>query len=715
MPLASELVEIKYFKVGRMFSIMFVLCLLTLASSGTIPTCENLGVAELGIEPGSPCCEASRLTAKPHSPRTLDTTRNEISNPDAETPVVVSVTSSPSVHKHLQQKHGKRAQHPEYHDKHDWVAVYEAHIDETGASSVAFGLLCVVPVPCSFLKPSLHQLPDRGSRARLPLKANRAQVLVVPLSDIRTWESCWTMQLVGGLSSRISCFPRPCIPALLHTHLASPSSALETVTSSHDDLPVRSALLQHQVGVHDLNEGDDVQTALLFLRERLLHHLEAFPRLEVEGEEPLPHLLDAVLEAQVPFRLPRGRDLLPVQLSPQRFSLCLQRISLLTLLLLHSDTAHLEVVSAVDDVLDSQVQSTVQQVPEGLYGVGGGLQQCHYVGGVGRVQEDDGDEQQQAGDPTWSAARLEGRTCNHATSRLLWTVHVGCQAGKQLANSWHAPGTIAGAEVAPLTSHSLPITGPGVLPCFLTLDAQLHSPHKQGFQKCSFDRERRVATLLADGAEGEQHDIAPGDRGLPCSPDRVLPGEGGGHHPYSADPHGTAERHHEHVRDGGQRRLAEHEPQPGDITQALLFPQHSSFGLAAAIGEARGQSNPERPPSSTKTLGADSSSNSVRLIEEFKPSELEVAAVFLLGRRGHDGEVHHFLPFFVEQHPCSRDLSIPVDHFPHHTIPRAVYLVAPRYKVEPIGTKDIGEGGREREVWWTRQLRAGVSVGVGPP
>ncbi|KAJ8879824.1 hypothetical protein PR048_020432 [Dryococelus australis] len=35
------------------------------ASSGTIPTCENPGVARPGIEPGSPWWEASRLTAHP--------------------------------------------------------------------------------------------------------------------------------------------------------------------------------------------------------------------------------------------------------------------------------------------------------------------------------------------------------------------------------------------------------------------------------------------------------------------------------------------------------------------------------------------------------------------------------------------------------------------------------------------------------------------------
>ncbi|KAJ8897363.1 hypothetical protein PR048_002709 [Dryococelus australis] len=40
---------------------------------------------------------------------------------------------------------------------------------------------------------------------------------------------------------------------------------------------------------------------------------------------------------------------------------------------------------------------------------------------------------------------------------------VGCQAGTQLANSWHAPATIAGPEVAPLTSRTMHITGSRVV------------------------------------------------------------------------------------------------------------------------------------------------------------------------------------------------------------------------------------------------------------
>ncbi|KAJ8883182.1 hypothetical protein PR048_015022 [Dryococelus australis] len=43
-----------------------------------------------------------------------------------------------------------------------------------------------------------------------------------------------------------------------------------------------------------------------------------------------------------------------------------------------------------------------------------------------------------------------------------------------------------------------------------------------------------------------------------------------------------------------------------------------------------------------------------------------------------------------------------------------VWLTQWGYKGEPIGVEDIGEGGREREVWWTRRLRTCASLGVVP-
>ncbi|KAJ8877437.1 hypothetical protein PR048_021891, partial [Dryococelus australis] len=48
------------------------------------------------------------------------------------------------------------------------------------------------------------------------------------IPDFRTWESCRTMPLVGVFSRVSFVSPRPSIPTLLHTHFASPSSALKT-------------------------------------------------------------------------------------------------------------------------------------------------------------------------------------------------------------------------------------------------------------------------------------------------------------------------------------------------------------------------------------------------------------------------------------------------------------------------------------------------------
>ncbi|KAJ8889186.1 hypothetical protein PR048_008681 [Dryococelus australis] len=55
-------------------------------------------------------------------------------------------------------------------------------------------------------------------------------------NGFRTWESCRTMPLLGVFFSWIFSLPRPCIPALLHARLTSPSSALKTSTSSPADL-----------------------------------------------------------------------------------------------------------------------------------------------------------------------------------------------------------------------------------------------------------------------------------------------------------------------------------------------------------------------------------------------------------------------------------------------------------------------------------------------
>ncbi|KAJ8871797.1 hypothetical protein PR048_028137 [Dryococelus australis] len=61
-----------------------------------------------------------------------------------------------------------------------------------------------------------------------PTKAYRSHFPARTLPDFRKWESCRMMPLIGGFFSGISRFPFNCIPALLHSHLISRSSALKT-------------------------------------------------------------------------------------------------------------------------------------------------------------------------------------------------------------------------------------------------------------------------------------------------------------------------------------------------------------------------------------------------------------------------------------------------------------------------------------------------------
>ncbi|KAJ8866280.1 hypothetical protein PR048_032123 [Dryococelus australis] len=63
----------------------------------------------------------------------------------------------------------------------------------------------------------LHSPPNRTSLVRSSAGS---------LPDFRTWESCRAMPLVGGFSQGSPISPRPCIPALLHTHRLSRSPML---------------------------------------------------------------------------------------------------------------------------------------------------------------------------------------------------------------------------------------------------------------------------------------------------------------------------------------------------------------------------------------------------------------------------------------------------------------------------------------------------------
>ncbi|KAJ8895369.1 hypothetical protein PR048_000701 [Dryococelus australis] len=92
--------------------------------------------------------------------------------------------------------------------------------------SVERGTVRVPDVLCREGKPYPRRAPvAKRLDCSLPTKANRVQFLGGSLPDFRKWESCRTMPLVGSFLGGLP-FPRPSITALLHTHLASPSSAL---------------------------------------------------------------------------------------------------------------------------------------------------------------------------------------------------------------------------------------------------------------------------------------------------------------------------------------------------------------------------------------------------------------------------------------------------------------------------------------------------------
>ncbi|KAJ8888453.1 hypothetical protein PR048_007943 [Dryococelus australis] len=65
-----------------------------------------------------------------------------------------------------------------------------------------------------------------------PIKANRVQSPVGSLPDFHKWESCRTIPLVGRFSRGSPVLPHSCIPALLHPHIISPSSAFKTAQTS---------------------------------------------------------------------------------------------------------------------------------------------------------------------------------------------------------------------------------------------------------------------------------------------------------------------------------------------------------------------------------------------------------------------------------------------------------------------------------------------------
>ncbi|KAJ8875872.1 hypothetical protein PR048_023779 [Dryococelus australis] len=94
--------------------------------------------------------------------------------------------------------------------KYIYRGVYEAEINVP---------LCVEIAICTFIN---YSPPTKANLVRLPAGSP---------PDSRTWEPCRSMPLVGRFFWGISRFSHPFVPALLHTHLASPSSILKTSMS----------------------------------------------------------------------------------------------------------------------------------------------------------------------------------------------------------------------------------------------------------------------------------------------------------------------------------------------------------------------------------------------------------------------------------------------------------------------------------------------------
>ncbi|KAJ8873902.1 hypothetical protein PR048_024738 [Dryococelus australis] len=99
-------------------------------------------------------------------------------------------------------------------------------------------------------------LPDNLEAPSFPIyNANRAQFPAGSLLDFCTSESRWTMPLVVGFSRGSPVSPRPPIPALLHIHLASLSSALKSSDSHKGSLTMAQ---QRRLGRPDLGAAASI-------------------------------------------------------------------------------------------------------------------------------------------------------------------------------------------------------------------------------------------------------------------------------------------------------------------------------------------------------------------------------------------------------------------------------------------------------------------------
>ncbi|KAJ8878704.1 hypothetical protein PR048_019289 [Dryococelus australis] len=212
------------------------------ASSGMIPTCENLGAIPLGIEPGSPGGEgdnSDNTTVAPLSKRTVSTfddekrwdrqvpqcraheERHRLYTQCSELTCRVLIVSTPSNFRPRDQVAGNCVTR-----RHRFGV--RTHQDEPPRS------------PSTVLRSSdeTHKcLPELVAAARENSHANRVRFLAESLSRFSHVGIVSDDATGRWVFSEISRFPRPCIPVLLRTHLTSPSSALETSMLSAAQIP----------------------------------------------------------------------------------------------------------------------------------------------------------------------------------------------------------------------------------------------------------------------------------------------------------------------------------------------------------------------------------------------------------------------------------------------------------------------------------------------
>ncbi|KAJ8882624.1 hypothetical protein PR048_014436 [Dryococelus australis] len=197
------------------------------ASSGTIPTCENPGPSPPGIEPGSRRWEAiwsgagrvgrgkREIPEKTHRPATSSGTIPTIPAPGVERLTCLPPTKANRV----QSLVGS------LQDFRKWESCRTMPL-VGGSSRGVYRFLTLLFRRCSLLTSitlSLDFKTSLGYTTRFPPRRtrfdSRRSRAMISACENRAGRCRWSKGLLGD-----SLFPRPFIPALLHTHKASPSS-----------------------------------------------------------------------------------------------------------------------------------------------------------------------------------------------------------------------------------------------------------------------------------------------------------------------------------------------------------------------------------------------------------------------------------------------------------------------------------------------------------